>query len=614
MDFNLIYTKTPTGEQAMRERTRIVQRNMRMVLTLIDGKATVADLCAKTGNSQLAEQALRQLEKEGFIEPLALEPLMAQSKDLAQEIKAAALEQTSGFSTFGEKNEPPLDQLTRPKRTGLLSDKFPRPTNGTLSVASERASAGMAGSGIDRTADTPSPSAKSPAQNLPAERSGLLNRLKAMLRRREEQADALAVNIATIRRGARRTSSGWQKIVVFSLLALALLLALAGLLFPFSRIVPAVEAALAQASGQPVRIGEISLGVYPKPGLFLLDVRLGNDGEGNAVHVARLRIVPELSSLMDAKKVVRQLEVSGLKLPLEAVAGFAKVFDSLARPSSPIGVRQIHLEKTELNLRGLGLPGMDGEIQLAPDGRFTSIALHSTDHSMRFAAKPLGEGLDISMEGQAWRPAPDSSLIFDSLTVKGRVSGSTLTFDSLNFRVFDGVVRGVARLGLSPQPTLEGEIVFERINAKRFGTALGFGPALEGDASGTMKFSATADSWAAIPAKLQSEGEFSMGRGSAPGFDFAEAARRPSSTPIRGGTTRFENLQTRFKLTTENTRLSGLALSSGLMQSVGQVTVGRDLLLSGLMDVQMHGTVNQMQTSVSISGSLSAPLLQAGKR
>ena len=54
MDLNLIYAKTPRGEQVMRERGLIVQRNMRMVLILIDGKATVADLRAKTGNSQLA--------------------------------------------------------------------------------------------------------------------------------------------------------------------------------------------------------------------------------------------------------------------------------------------------------------------------------------------------------------------------------------------------------------------------------------------------------------------------------------------------------------------------------------------------------------------------------
>ena len=67
MDSNLIYVKTSAGENAIQQRTRVIQRNVRMVLILVDGQSTVADLTRKTGNPQLTENALAELEKGGFI-------------------------------------------------------------------------------------------------------------------------------------------------------------------------------------------------------------------------------------------------------------------------------------------------------------------------------------------------------------------------------------------------------------------------------------------------------------------------------------------------------------------------------------------------------------------
>jgi hypothetical protein len=183
----------------------------------------------------------------------------------------------------------------------------------------------------------------------------------------------------------------------------------------------------------------------------------------------------------------------------------------------------------------------------------------------------------------------------------------------MSLRIFDGLVQGLVRLRAGQQAGMDGEITFERINAKRFGTAMEIGSQFEGEIRGMMKFLAETGSWPAIFSNMQAEGEFSMGRGSLGGIDLAEAARRLSSSPIHGGTTRFEQLQGKFKLTPENRYFSNLTLTSGLMQSVGQITVNKELELSGNMEVQMRGTVNQMQVPLSISGYLAAPLLQVGR-
>src|SRR5574343_137879 len=69
MDANLVYAKTPTGDEAVRQSTRVVQRNLRMVLVQVDGKMSVEELSAKIGNPRLVQAALRELEEGGYIAP-----------------------------------------------------------------------------------------------------------------------------------------------------------------------------------------------------------------------------------------------------------------------------------------------------------------------------------------------------------------------------------------------------------------------------------------------------------------------------------------------------------------------------------------------------------------
>ena len=70
MDNEIVYRKTPAGDQAMRQRKRLMQRNLRMVLILVDGVSPVSELAKKTGDAQLTASALGELLQGGFIEPL----------------------------------------------------------------------------------------------------------------------------------------------------------------------------------------------------------------------------------------------------------------------------------------------------------------------------------------------------------------------------------------------------------------------------------------------------------------------------------------------------------------------------------------------------------------
>ena len=51
----MLYEVITIGDEAVRQSTRVVQRNLRMVLVQVDGKLTVAELSEKIGNARLVE-------------------------------------------------------------------------------------------------------------------------------------------------------------------------------------------------------------------------------------------------------------------------------------------------------------------------------------------------------------------------------------------------------------------------------------------------------------------------------------------------------------------------------------------------------------------------------
>ena len=125
-------------------------------------------------------------------------------------------------------------------------------------------------------------------------------------------------------------------------------------------------------------------------------------------------------------------------------------------------------------------------------------------------------------------------------------------------------------------PSIVGEVSFERINATRFGSALGIVEEFTGETAGKIRFSATADSWASIFSAIEANGEFAMHQGSGRGDDLAEAARRGSKASVHGGLTLFESLTGRIKLSPTKYQFTGLVLKSGLMQSGGYKMCMRD--------------------------------------
>ena len=593
MDPNLIYEKTASGEEAMRERTRVVQRNLRMVLILVDGKSAVAELCAKTGNPQMTENALRELEQGAFIVPLQAEALslLQQSRKVALEIKSAALEPFSEFSTFGDKNAPASGEASAPPGSSAAQSAY---VPGDLSR--------NGGMPLDFSADVKERLEEAELRAVRGERSGFGARLKALFGGAAGEDD---LRIAPVRRGPRPRSLGWPLRVVTGVLLICALLGAIAAFFPYGRYLPEIEAGLAQSLGGPVKIQSMHVGFYPRPGLFLEDVRLGEGGR--QLRVAEMRLQPAPGSLFSSRLVFREIEAEGVELPAEGLGVLPAALAAFAQPSSAFAIEHVSLARAEVSLHGLALSGLEGEIRLDRHGGFQALSLHSVERGFRLEARPAAKGFEIEMEGQNWHPSANASYVFDSLNLAGKLDGSALQLSGLDVRLLGGTVRGEMLLAAGKQVSVSGQLVYERIDLKRLGGALGIDWLLEGSASGKLVFSGLADEWPGLPGALEGAGDVGVRQGVLGGIDLAEAVRRAASAPVRGGATRFEQMNGSLRLAQGAYRLSGTTLNSGLMHASGWLAVSRERQLSGALDVRLGSSSSQLRMPLSIGGTLKVP-------
>lgn len=624
MDANLIYRKTPTGEEAVRQRTRVVQRNTRMVLILVDGKSSVSDLCEKTGNQQLVENALQELERDGLVTPqLEQDSVWEQSRKVAEEIKAAALKRLAKEDTKEEEPAAPTPPPPPLPPVELLPS-VPPPSIEPYSVAPMSISPqslypppeSMAPPSIfdsePSVSPPPSPppaAAEPPAAAVTARKEGrgggLAARLAGVFSRSSDDD-----SVKPIRRGPSLPYVSLPLAIALGVVGVALLLVLAFSFYPYDRHRPALEAGLSRIVGQTVRIGAVDASFLPRPAISLDEVRVG---DGSKARAARIRVVPELLSLLGSRPAFSSVEVVSAVIDDDALSLLPKAVAAAMQPDAPAQVQALSFSRLRLALFGLSPGELHGEILPADLAKGNGFSLSNADRSLRMQVKMEAGSVAADFEGYTWQAVADSPYRFDSIQGRAVWDGRSLSIRSLDARIFDGAVQGELRFERAAQAQLAADLTVKHLNIARLAGALGYPEQFEGEVVGALKFSASAAEWGRVLHAAAGEGEFAMQRGVLGSFDLVEAVRRAGKGSVAGGSTRFEQLGGRIRLSPESLRFTDLSLTSGALRSGGTLDVARDGKLSGRFDVEMRGSASVIRMPVAAGGTLKNPALQAGR-
>jgi len=582
MNNEVVYVKTGEGEVAMHQRTRLVQRNLRMVLILVDGHSSVAELKKKMTDQSIVEPSLEELARMGLIEPL--EVRIEREMPVLESVPEPG--QVSGGWEDEFSSIPPPDVIEKPEVSAIDGEE-----SGALALESSAAGA----------------AASQPAV-------GGMKALLAKVRQvREERAFEKAyrdesaedeVRLKPVRRGGGRSAVTW---VVGGLVILVVALVSTVIAYPYGRHLPQVEKALEGTLGEPVKIASMGFAMAPYPHLNLNHVSVGASGAASADLV---RISPAFGSLLMFSLVPKKVEVVGVHLKVEGLGRAARWFGGAGG-----ALRDLSFSDLDVDVGGVILGSYHGEVTFASDGRMAHVLAKDEGDSFSLDAEPKGAVFSCALSGRNWQLPFNRGIDVEFFDGKAEIGSEGMKLTQLEAKVFDGLVVAAANLSWNGDVSLSGRGEMRSLSLARLGAAISPALSASGVVNGVLRVDTGSGRLNQIARSAVIRGEFEVQRGSVNRFDLVEALRSTGRIPTRGGKTSFEHLGGVIEIAGGAGRISSLQLVSGLLAATGEVRLDAGEMLSGRLEAELKGTAGQ-RAPIAVTGTLTDPqlnLLRGGR-
>lgn len=623
MDNELIYIKTAAGEEAIRDRTRLVQRNLRMVLILVDGLTNVGTLKQKAGEASVIEAALSELERIGLIESIEVrthrrahsisDALPAVEPEYKVEPTASATDDADALA--GQADTPQDFAIVDTVFEALTPSETERhdpPDIRELDVEI------LESADIDRDREPhsspASPSVRPAAANnnrkseasstADPKRGGLSTLRDRWTHMREEQTYERAYGRThadapvTISRRKSRPGRmlGWMLILA--------LFATIGwvVLYPYNEYRSEFEDRLAELLGAgDVSIANVTLTMFPRPGLQLENVRIGSNVDAS---IRSILLEPGLTYFIGDEPIAKAT-IIGASVREPLIARLRTTFpEGVGRGWLP---KQILFEDLTVKVGSLESPPVSGELLLASTGGIEEFSGKSGNVEVSLASQTGSIHLRVFANSQGSLPTVPS-FPYSALDMDAKLLAGQLQIERLDVRAFDGLISGKGTLGWQPESRLALDLTLQHVNASKVLGAFSGPGLLDGLIDGKLRYGMSAVSAAWLGKGAQLDGQFTVSQGVLDRIDLAGALRSSGNKVLRGGESRFENLSARVLLSDESIKFSGAKLNSGLLTALGQMSFPRkDGTIAGTANVTLRGGESIREAAVAISGVASAP-------
>ncbi|MBS1157935.1 MAG: hypothetical protein H6R15_354 [Proteobacteria bacterium] len=553
MDSKLVFVKTPVGDEAVRQSTRVVQRNLRMVLLQVDGKLSVAELSAKIGNARLVEGALRELEEGGFI-------ALRQAAVLGREAKRGATitEAESAISQFSTFGLPPSGAPVQQESASMLSQfsSFGKPIL--------------------------------PASGFPSQPPAAPLRKNEGLREAKEAPG----------QARRFPSMRWLFGVPLGLMLFLLVLVA---VYPYANLKPGIEAAATRLLQSPVRVGGVGVVFWPGPQLLLSDLEIGDDG--GAV-IEQVRVASPLALLTSGRHVLSEVDVVGATLSADFLAASSLFQVPPSAMGGLLAIHQLRFERLTVTVRDLALRDLAGEIVFTSEGGVEKAAFQSFDHGIRLRAMPASGGIQLDVEGFGWKPL-GPVLGFDSLQAKALLQKGKLLVQSFDTTFLNGILKGSWLLDWSKEGlVMAGDATLQRLDCRKVTAAFVPLLKLEGELSGSLRLRARGKDWENLWSNVEAHLEADVARGILHGVDLGEVVRRGAGYVVSSGSTKFDRLRSSLMIDSRQVVGRDIQMSAGMVSASGQFVGARERPLEANLLVMMQTSVSTVRTPVRVSGTL----------
>ena len=188
-----------------------------------------------------------------------------------------------------------------------------------------------------------------------------------------------------IKRGAKATLIG------LPLLALMLIVLLPYI--NFGMLVEPIEKLASNSTGEPVTVKNVHVSLWPEPNLVIGEVTIG----ANVRHqIETVHVIPVASTLFEPVKVVKSLEIEGLKIERENF-GQALQWIGNAGKAEHLKIEQMSLKNISLKIRDLELGTFAGKVGINDSQELKNIELSTADQALSVQILPRGGSYELCL-------------------------------------------------------------------------------------------------------------------------------------------------------------------------------------------------------------------------
>ena len=402
----------------------------------------------------------------------------------------------------------------------------------------------------------------------------------------------------------------WQKAL---LAAFALLLAAAltlPLFISFDDYIPQIEKAAAARLKAPVSIKSIKFGALPLPHVTIDGIKVGTTDD---VVLGKVRVTPDILSLLRTAKVIKSIEIESLALTpaaIESVPAWSKS-EAASSPGepSPLRVERILLNGAVVVSGNSRFGPFDARVDLDANGEPAESSLTAQDGTFKAIIKPDQSNYLIDASAKAWTAPFGSPISFDELTIKGTATRDDATLSQVSAKLYGGTIEGNAVLNWHEGMQMHANLDINRVETQKIAALLSPTARVSGVLSGKAVLSASVPAAAQLVSALRLEMPFQVQDGVIHGVDIQKAATSLIKQEATGGTTRFDQLSGHMVMEHGAYQFTQLKIASGALVADGNVDVSPKKDLSGRVNVQVKALGSSTSVPLNVSGTLDAPLL-----
>lgn len=369
---------------------------------------------------------------------------------------------------------------------------------------------------------------------------------------------------------------------------------------------PSIAKLAADRIHEPVMINSVRASLWPSPHLRLEGVTIGNLQD---VKIATVRAMPALTQLFDETKILKAIEVESLAINQDALP---RVLGWLGSGGGveKIQVEKIHLKNAKLDLRGMQLPLLNMDIDLASGSTFKHALISSADNAINIDVLPKGETFDIKIAAKNWQPPLALKPTFDELNAKATATREGMAISDIEGRLYGGTIKGAATVKWDNRWNVAGDFNISRVDMEGATPALSDNLTLRGRLDAKATYAMEADNLARLFDTPRIKASFISLDGAIGNIDLSSGTIGRKPEEVKGGQTKFARLTGNMALAGNRYKFRQMKLESEVLKANGEMDILSNKELTGKINVEMSLKSAVYRSHLFLAGNLRQPLMR----